>query len=608
MDIQDKLERLPPDSGVYLFRDEYGRIIYVGKAASLRSRVRQYFHEQDRGESPLRLWLRQSIRDVDYILVNSPVEALVLEANLIKRHRPFFNVQMKDDKRYPCLELTIYEAYPRMRVVRKTGNKKSRYFGPFTDARAMRRVFKLVQRAFRIRTCKYDIDKPLARPCLDFHIGLCDAPCTRSISAGAYADAVLSACRFLDGRSGEIMASLGRDLEKCSSGLQFEKCARIRDLMASIDHVTGSRHVVTSPGDDGDFIGVATEGRQASVALLQVRDGKVLGQQRYNLETPLESGEEEILFRFIQQYYRPGFYIPPLICTQPEPAERDHLKEWLCSLAERRVELRNPRRGGRKELTMIAAMNAADNLKAASRTGEEKTRRNAAALESLQGILNLPHPPRRIEGFDISNISGVMSAASMVVFVEGEPLSGHYRRFKIMAEGGPDDFGMIREAVARRLRNLKVGGLESFRERPDLILIDGGKGQLSAALSAAVEEGLADIPIASLAKEREEIFVPGIGEPLPAGLDSPGLMLLQRVRDEAHRFALSYHRQMRSAGIQVSILDEIPGISKKRKETLLQSFDSIDSIRKATLYELQELPGFNRKVAESVLRFLGTAK
>lgn len=609
MNLENKLKNLPSQSGVYIFRDDLGRVIYVGKAAVLRDRVRSYFQASSASDSPRLVWLRQAIRDLDYIIVNSPVEALVLEANLIKRHRPYFNVKMKDDKRYPAIEITFYEEYPRMRIVRKTENKKSRYFGPYTSSQAMRRVFKLIQKAFKVRTCKYDIDnKPLERPCLDFHIGLCPAPCVRYVTSDDYRAAVDRACRFLDGRAGEIMRSLAGEIDECSENLEFEKCIPLKNLLDSVKLVTAAQPMVTEPGDDSDFIGLAKVGELAVVAVFQVRDGKVLGRPHHTLEIPLDDPDGAIIQRFVQQYYKPGFFIPQEIFSSALPDYPEEIQSWLGSLAGRNVRLHQPQRGDRKKMTDLAAANAREYLEMSQKTLEGKNEKTRTYLEDLKDFLQLLQIPRRIEGYDVSNISGTLAVASMVVFLDGEPHNNHYRRFKIKGAEGPDDYAMINEAVSRRLANLKLGELESFKERPDLILIDGGKGQLSAALDAVRESGFEGLNVISLAKREEEVFIPGLSEPLIIDQDSPGLKLLQQVRDEAHRFAVAYHRKLRSRKIEVSILDSIPGISKKRKETLLTKFDSIDEIREASLYELQELPGFNRKVAESVLKFLGTGQ
>jgi excinuclease ABC subunit C len=616
MNLEDKIKNLPTQSGVYLFRDDLGRVIYVGKATSLRERVRQYFQASS-DVSPRLLWLRQSIRDLDYILVNSPVEALVLEANLIKRHRPFFNIRMKDDKRYPAIEITVYEDYPRMRIVRKTENKKSRYFGPYTSSLSMRRVFKLIQKAFRVRTCKYDLDKSLDRPCLDYHIGLCPAPCARYVTVDEYRAAVQKACRFLDGRAEEIVRSLVGEIDKCSENLEFEKCIHLRELLESVKHVTASQPMVTTPGDDSDFIGLARDGALAAVIVFQVRDGKVLGRHQHALEIPLDDPDGAIIQRFIQQYYKPGFFIPQEIFSSALPENTDEIESWLSSVTGRKVSIHQPQRGDRKKMTELASANAREYLDVRQKSDGEPYEKNGkigkdektrAGLEDLKEMLSLSEIPRRIEGFDVSNISGTLAVASMVVFLDGEPHKSHYRRFKIRGVEGADDYAMIKEAVSRRLANLKLGELESFRDRPNLILIDGGKGQLSAALEAVKETGLDGLSVISLAKREEEVFAPGLHEPLPVEPDSPGLRILQMVRDEAHLFAVSYHRKLRSQKIEVSILDSIQGISKKRKETLLSKFDSIDDIREASLYDLQELPGFNRKVAENVLKFLGTGQ
>jgi excinuclease ABC subunit C len=608
MDLIDKLKNLPQKSGVYIFRDELGRIIYIGKANNLRNRVRQYFQNSRERNDPRRGRLCNAIKDLEYIIVNTPKEALILEANLIKRHRPFFNIRMKDDKRYPCIEITMEEEFPRIRIVRKLTNRNSRYFGPYTNSRAMRRTFKFIQKAFKIRTCSYDLNNPLKRSCLDHHINLCPAPCTGNVSNTDYLDQVRRACRFLDGKSGDLSRELSDDLQKCSENLEFEKCAVLRDLIRDIEYVSSRRPVVTSVGDDADFIGFAREENQVAVDLLQVRDGKILGKLQFIMEIPMDIDDGEVIGQFIQQHYQPGFFIPFQIFVPVLPEDEADLTDWLSEIRGKKVSIRKPVKGERKEVLDLAMINAAEHLDVERKVSRNRLEKNIKALEDLKKILSLPEIPHRIEGYDISNIGGSLATASMVVFTDGEADNSNYRHFRIKHDKGPDDFAMIRETLARRFRNLKLAELDSFREKPDVIMIDGGKGQLSAALEAAGEEGIDDIRIISLAKKEEEIFVPGCSQPLETNPDSPGMKLLRTLRDEAHRFAVRYHRKLREKNMEISILDSIPGISRKRKEILLEKFDSIDAIAEASLYELEELPGFNRKVAENVLRFLGTAR
>ena len=578
----------------------------MGKATSLKNRVRQYFQEGHRGESPRRQWLVDSIADLEYFILNSPLEALILEADLIKRHRPYFNVRMKDDKRYPCIEITIHEDYPRMRIVRRPDNRHSRYFGPYTDTRAMRRVFKLIQKAFMVRTCKYDLLKLLSRPCLDYHINLCTAPCVGNITREDYRKMVDRACSFLDGRGSSLLQSLKHDLEERSKNLEFERCVLLRDMISSVEHVLSSSPLVTKPGDDGDYLGAVVDEEMAVVVLIQVRDGRTIGQQRYLLEAPENAPPAQVLERFITGHYRKGFFVPPKVYTSMPPANGDFLSEWLSGIRERKVKIITPQRGQKKKITGIALENAREHIKTRGMTFKQKRERNRLALESLEQLLGLPNIPQRIEGYDISNISGTLTVGSMVVFLMGEPYNAHYRQFRVRSVTGPDDFASMEEVLERRLKNLQLGELESFRERPDLILIDGGRGQLNAALSAARKTGLENLNFISIAKREEEIFMPHRHDPVLMDLSDPALQLLQRVRDESHRFAVTYHRKLRKSSMELSILDGIPGVSKKRKETLLRHFDNIDQMKNAGLYELQELPGFNRKVAEAVLRYLGS--
>ncbi|MCE1246607.1 MAG: excinuclease ABC subunit UvrC [Firmicutes bacterium] len=608
MDMKEKIAKAPVLSGVYIFKDDLGRIIYIGKANNLRNRLRSYFQNPPRDFSHKTTKLRKTIADLDYIVVNSQLEALILEANLIKKHRPYFNIRMKDDKRYPLIELTTYEAYPRMRIVRKAENKKSRYFGPYTNTRSMRQAFKLVQKLFKIRTCKYDLDKPLPRPCLDYHIGLCPAPCTRYETIEEYTGRVKKASQLLDGRCRDVISLLKKELETYAENLEFEKCIPIREALVSLEHVCDKQQVVTKAGEDMDFIGIHREDEIAAIALLEVRDGIILNQQRYMMDIPMEENSSVIINNFILQHYKEGFFIPHNIYLPSEIEHVEELETWISSMRGRPVEMRIPERGEKKNLLDMANANAFEYLQMFTTLDRRNLEKHKQELEHLRDLLGLADVPHRIEGYDISNIGGKMATASMVVFQNGEPHKDHYRRFRIETKDEPDDFAMMREALTRRFRNLKLGELESFRETPDLILIDGGKGQLSSAVTAAESEEADNLNIISIAKKEEEIYLPGRSEPLETSPDSPGLNLLRRVRDEAHRFAVSYHRKLRAKKMEISVLDSIPGIAKGRKETLLQSFDSIEDIKNASLFELEQLPGFNRQVAERVLRYLGSSE
>ena len=608
MELKDKIEKLPTNSGVYIFKDKLGRIIYIGKAKNLRNRVRSYFQAPGKDINPKIAWLRNSITDMDYIIVNSPVEALILESTLIRRHKPYFNAQRKDDKRYPYIEITQYETYPRMRVVRRPENRRSRYFGPYTSSLSMRRTFRLVQKAFMVRTCKYDIANPLSRPCLDFHINLCPAPCTRYISEEDYGKQVKRACSFLEGKSGEILKFLREDLEEASLNMEYEKCIRMRDLILSIEHISEKRQVVTKPGEDMDFIGISSGEKTFALFILQVRDGRLLGGHKHIMETPLETDNRTILGRFISSHYREGFFIPPILYLPEEPEDKEELEEWLSGLRKKKVTLKVPEKGDRKEILDMAVSNAADHLEMRTRIAVRSLERHKEELEHLREILGMKEIPHRIEGFDISNISGKMATASMVVFLEGEAHTDHYRRFRIRSGEEPDDFAMMHEALTRRFKNLKLGEMESFREKPDLIVIDGGKGQLSSVMQAVEEQEISGIPIISLAKREEEIYLPEESEPIKVDKESPGLRLIRSLRDEAHRFAVSYHRKLRLKKMEISVLDSVPGIGNKRKETLLKNFDSIEDIKNASLYDLEQLPGFSRKAAEEVLRYLSAGE
>ena len=592
MELTDKLKSLPDRPGVYLMQDEAGDIIYVGKALSLKDRVRSYFSGTP--SSPKVRALVNRIADLDYIVTDSEVEALILESNLIKEHRPWYNVRLRDDKNYPYLKITN-EPFPRVMVVRRREDDGSRYFGPFTNSQAMRQTVKFLRKHFPIRACRRRLEGNKERPCLNFHINRCLAPCTGEVSPEAYGEIVDQVCRFLEGRREGLIKDLTAKMEAAAKDLRFEEAARLRDQINALQYAAQDQQkIVGDLGLDQDIIGVAQGEGIACVQVFFVREGKIVGREQFLMEDESGSAPGEIVAAFLQQYYPRAAHIPKEILIEAEVEDSDALSQWLSTKRGSKVYIKVPRRGPKRRLLALVQENARlaleDVLGAQSRRQQEIQR----ALTRLQEILGLPDLPGRIEGYDISNIQGREAVGSLVVFTNGEPDKDQYRRFRIRTEG-PDDYAMLQETVRRRF----LRGLQEGTPWPDLILIDGGKGQLSSVTSVLAELDLS-IPSCSLAEREEEIYLPSSPEPLRLPRDDAGLLLLQRIRDEAHRFALTYHRQLRSKSGLASALDDIPGVGPKRKRALLKHFGSLAKVREASLEELQAVPGLPAQVARNI--------
>lgn len=614
--LADKLKRLPDQPGVYLMKNAAGEIIYVGKAASLRNRVRSYF-QSSRGHSPKVQVLVDNIADFEYIVVDSPVEALILESNLIKEHSPWYNVKLKDDKHYPYLRISTEELFPRLSIVRRVKKDGARYFGPFTDSQAVRETIALLRRFFTIRTCKMEIDeKSRVRPCLEYHIKRCDAPCAGLIDPVHYRKMVEQVLLFLEGRQDDLLPQIAREMEAAAEKLEFERAAVLRDKMRALEKVIEKQKIVSPRLEDQDALAYALD-EGLDLACLQVffvRRGKLVGREHFLMENVGGVSRLEIMTAFVKQYYSDATYIPKEILLAEPVEEPEHLEEWLSRLKGGRVHLRVPRRGERVRLLEMVAKNAEMTLAETAARRDLERKRTEGALAELQRWLNLPAPPLRIEAFDISNTQGTESVASMVVFENGRPKSSDYRRFRIKTVEGPNDFASMNEVIRRRfLRGLKERedaaafqaedetAVGKFSRFPDLVLIDGGKGQLNAALAAMKELGVGDIPAAGLAKEFEQLFIEGRNEPIELPRGSAALFLLQRVRDEAHRFAITFHREMRGKRTVASFLDEVPGVGPKRKKALLKHFGSVRKIKEASLDELLSVPGMTRQAAEAIL-------
>jgi excinuclease ABC subunit C len=584
--LRKKLEELPRSAGVYLFKGHGGEILYVGKARSLRSRVRSYFQEA-RIDSPRLDRLVDRVEDLDIVVTDTEREALVLENSLIKTHKPRFNVLLRDDKNHPYLKLTLEESYPRLYVVRQPGSDGNVYSGPYVPASLARKTANLVHRLFGIRNCKEKLDGKRPRPCLQYQIHRCIAPCVDTIvSLERYRKASEDARLFLEGRNDDLIASLRAKMHEEAESERFEEAARLRDNVRMLEDLSTRQKMAGVRGDESDVFGFYREGSQAVLQVFSIRSGKVVDRDSFLLENIDFHDDAALVEASLRQYYELGRFLPSTIHVPADFPYREAVAEELSSSKGSRVEILVPRRGGKKRLVELVSKNA---RLAYELDFREEGRQAVQRLEELQKVLELPYRPERIEGFDISNIQGSEVVASMVVFERGQPKRSDYRKFKIrsLEKGKPDDFAAMREVVMRRYRRL----LEEGAELPDLVLIDGGKGQLGAALEGLLELGLSHLPTVSLAKKEEWIFRPGQAEPLMLDRHSPALQLLQRTRDEAHRFAVTFHRQQRKARDLRSSLDTIPGIGPRNRKKLLIRFKSLKGVKAAELADLKEVLG-----------------
>ncbi len=637
--IDEKLHALPARPGAYLFRNRAGQVLYVGKAASLRSRVRSYFGSQ-RGFSPKTVSLVEAVDDMEIIVTDTEIEALLLEINLIKRHRPRYNIMFRDDKQYLYIKITTGETYPRVFTTRKITRDGSRYFGPFTSAKALRQTLKLLNRLFPYRTCALDMDKEWDRPCLKYHIDLCNGPCIRVVTPEVYRGVIDQTVDFLEGRADFVVEKMRESMSIAALDLRFEAAALIRDRIKSIEKVIVEQKMVDPQRGNRDVVGIARDGREAMTQVLAVRNGKVVGQETFRLKVTGGETDEDVASEFVREYYNRAPEVPREILLPVEVDDREILTAWLEGLRRGAVRLRVPKRGVLKRLIKLAEANAAESLEADRTILLNSSRRLRHALLELGQALDLPRLPRRIECYDISHIQGSLTVASMVVFEDGVPKKGKYRRFKIKGSTN-DDFASMREVIGRRFKRLMDADMTTDGERlgiralkrvpladfdptsplpedveestgtskewnslPDLVLLDGGKGQLSAALTAMHDAGAPDMPTAAIAKKREELFMPGNPSPILLPASSDGLHLLQRIRDEAHRFAVSFHIRLRTKAGRRSILDEIPGIGPRRKRALYKHFGSLNRIREADVEELSSVKGMSKSAATALKQSL----
>jgi excinuclease ABC subunit C len=599
--FEAELRALPARPGVYLFKDKEGNVLYVGKATSLRSRVRSYFGTPSNLPPKIQR-LMSNIHDFEFVVTGSEQEALILECNLIKKYAPRYNASLKDNKTFPYLKIDINEDWPGVCVTRRVQKDGARYFGPFASAGSVRKTLRLIKRIFPYRSCSKRIDGRDKRPCLDYHIHQCLGPCVGAVNKEDYREVINQVVLFLQGKQELILRELDAKMKAAAEQLQFERAALLRDQIDAIEKVIEGQRIAVTLRGEKDIIGLAQNETLAYVELFSIRNDKLIGQDHFIMEGTQGDSPGQIITSFVKQYYASASYIPSLILLQHPVDEPTILSEWLAQQRGGKVELRVPQRGAKKKLVDTVAENAARGLELA-RAKEMKTEVISSGLQELKNRLRLPRMPRRIECYDVSNIQGTLAVGSMVVLEKGWPKPAHYRRFRIKTVASADDCAMIQETLRRRFRR-GLTGEGAWGIIPDLVLIDGGRGQLNAALEVRQELKLDPVPMASLAKENEEVFIPGDPQPVRIAKDSPALHILQRARDEAHRFAIGYHRKLRRKEVIVSALDEIPGIGPERKKALLKKFGSVQAIKKASFEELSQTEGITSALAKKVKEFL----
>ena len=609
--VQAILDTAPAKAGCYLMKNADAKVIYVGKAINLRSRLRSYFQASAQ-HSPRTQHMVRKIADIEWIVVGSELEALILEMNLIKKHRPYYNVRLKDDKRYPYVKVHWADPFPKVTVTRQMANDGSRYFGPYTSVWAVHQTLDLLRRIFPYLTCDRTITGQDERACLYYDIKLCTAPCIGAIEKAGYRQIIDDLCKFLEGRTEPIVSRLQTEMKKAAEELRFERAAAIRDQLHAIEKVVERQKVVSAEYIDSDVIAMARADGEACVQVFFIRNGKLIGREYFLLEGAEETPDADVMAEFLKQFYDQAPNIPAQVLLPHEVEELQIIKQWLKNRRSgERVELVVPREGQQKELIQMAAENAAETLASLQAQWEADRHRQEQALAELQEALNLGEPPNRIECYDISNTQGTAAVGSMVVFEQGVPRKTYYRRFNIRTVDGPDDFASMEEVLTRRFNRWNAAQEmatapgkkpdRAFSLLPDLLLVDGGKGQLSRAVAVLEKFDLLEkIPVAGLAKQHEELFVPGRPAPILLPRKSQGLYLIQRVRDEAHRFAITSHRKRRTKTGLASRLDAIAGIGPARRKALLNRFGSIERIKEASLEELTAIPGVTAQVAMAI--------
>ena len=607
--IQEELKKLPGKPGVYLMHDEKDAIIYVGKAISLKNRVRQYF-QSSRNKGAKIEQMVTHISRFEYIVTDSELEALVLECNLIKEHRPKYNTMLMDDKSYPFIKVTVNEPFPRVMLARQMKKDKAKYFGPYTSAGAVKDTIELIRKLYHIRSCNRSLPKDIGkeRACLNYHIHQCQAPCQGYISQEEYRKSIDEVVRFLNGHYDLVLKELEEKMMAASDSLEFEKAIEYRDLLTSVQKVAQKQKITDTAGDDRDIIAMASEGEDAVVQVFFIRSGRLIGRDHFYLKSAENDTEGEILSSFIKQFYAGTPYIPAELMLPEEIEDQDIIEEWLTARRERRVHLRIPKKGTKEKLVELAQKNAQMVLKNDRERLKREEGRTIGAVKELEKILGLKGIIR-MEAYDISNTNGFDSVGSMVVYEHGKPKRNDYRKFKIKTVQGPDDYASMNEVLTRRFghglreqqEESETGGFQIF---PDLIMMDGGRGQVNIALEV-LEKLHLHIPVCGMVKD-DNHRTRGLyfnNTELPIDRNSECFRLITRIQDEAHRFAITFHRQLRSKGQVHSVLDDIPGVGPARRKDLMRCFENIDAIRNATVEELKELPSMNEKSAQEVYKF-----
>jgi len=589
---------------VYLFRDGDGRVLYIGKAKSLRPRVRSYFQRGGDGRAQMS-GLVERITDVEVIVTGTEVEALHVEQNLVKRHRPPFNIRLRDDKSFPYIAVTVEDEYPRVMFTRERHRRGVVYFGPYANAKKVRETLDVLNRVFQYRPCEGpQPGRHSGIPCLDYHIERCKAPCVGYIDKEAYREVIDRVIEFLSGETRPILRELERRMHEASAGERFEEAARYRNRLFSIRHLAERQAADKRAVGTVDVFGIAIAGDRAAVQIFPLRDGKLVDRYGFHLENVEGQDTAAVLEAFCLEYYGSSPSVPPQLVVPRDAGDTSALAEFLSDRRGSRVEVRTPERGEKRRLQELADQNALIAVESDLLQSEQRRLRRVEAQEELREALNLESLPIRIECYDISNIQAESPVGSMVVFQDGAPKKAHYRKFGVRELDGPDDFAAIEEVVSRRFARLTDGTAddydESFAAMPNLVVIDGGKGQLSAALAAMQAYDLPRVAVISLAKREEEVFVPGRAEPIVLARDSAGLQLLQRIRDEAHRFALGFHRQRREAKARGSIFDDLQGVGPVRRRALLRHFGSAERLLDASQEELEGVPGVPQKTARAI--------
>lgn len=602
-DLEGELKKLPDKPGVYIMHDKTDTIIYVGKAVSLKNRVRQYFRSSTNHTAKIKMMV-SNIAYFEYIITDSELEALVLECNLIKEHRPKYNTMLKDDKTYPFIKVTTHEAFPRVQFTRNLKHKTGKYFGPYTSASSVKDTIELLCKLYKIRTCSRQLPKDTGkeRPCLNYHIGQCSAPCQGYVSEAEYRSAVNSVIDFLNGAYTPVLNKLTKQMQEAAEQMQYEEAAKYRDLIESVKQVAQKQKITADDGTDRDVIACASDGTDAVVQIFFIREGKLLGRDHFHMSVAEGDTKPEIISQFMKQYYGGTPYIPNVIMLQHDIEDSEIIADWLTSIKKRKVSIITPKKGDKEKLVELAYKNAQMVLTKDTEKIKREQQRTTGAMEEIAGWLNLK-AIRRAEAFDISNTNGIESVGSMVVFEDGKPKKNDYRKFKIKTVKGPDDYKSMKEVLTRRFKRA-IEGSAGFDVYPDLIMMDGGRGQVNIALEVLDELNL-KIPVCGMVKDDRHntrgLYFNNVE--IPIDIRSEGFKLITRIQDEAHRFAIEYHRSLRGKAQVNSVLDGIEGVGPARRKALMKHFLDIEKIRQASVEELMKVDKITQSVAENIYTY-----